>query len=339
MATAHAHGVLRREIDRRTSHIVCRPLSPRERVATLGLPAMVGLTVALATSGTASAAAPPPVGGLTQLTGQAGCVTAVGGNAACAQAAGVDGASSAVISPDGRNLYLASYKVGSTEALATFSRDPVSGAVTPLPGLAGCLTADGSSALGPATCGTARGFGVGDGRDLAITSDGRWAYLVNQQARSFDPPPAIVLLRRDPSTGALSQLPGTAGCISSDGSSQDGAGTCQTLATLGQPFGISISSDDAFVYVTDYGQPSRIHVLARDPVTAASSSTTRRRARRSTRREGTSAALTRSPCRLRTAPMPAALSAPPSRLLRRRPPRRLTDRSAAAIPIPRHRQA
>ncbi len=233
-----------------------------------GTAALLGVTLALATAATATAA-PPPVGGLTALTGQAGCVTVIGGSATCAQAKGIDGASSAVVSPDGHNVYLASYKIGRQEGLAIFSRDAATGALTQLPGPAGCLTADGSSATGPATCTAVRGFGVGDGRDLVITSDGRWAYLVNQHAQSSDPAAAIVLLRRDPSTGALSQLPGSAGCISTDGSSQDGPGTCQTLATLGRPFGISISPDDAFVYITDYATPSRIHVLARDPVTGA----------------------------------------------------------------------
>lgn len=237
------------------------------RVSTRRLmPAVLGVILALVGAATASAA-PPPTGGLTALAGQAGCVTAIGGNAACAQARGVDGASSATVSPDGRNLYLASYMLGRQDGLAVFSRDPATGALTQLPGLAGCLTADGSSAAGPGTCTAVRGLGVGDGHDLVITSDGRWAYMVNQHARSSDAPAAIVLLRRDPTTGALSQLPGTAGCVSNDGSSQDGPGTCQTLASLVRPFGISISSDDAFVYVSDYGAPSRVHVLARDPQT------------------------------------------------------------------------
>jgi DNA-binding beta-propeller fold protein YncE len=229
-------------------------------------PALLVVALALTTTATATAA-PPLFGGLTALAGQAGCVTVIGAGAPCTQARGVDGASSAVVSPDGDNVYLASYMIARQEGLAVFSRDPLTGAVTQLPGPSGCLTADGSSAQGPATCGAVRGFGVGDGRDLVFTTDGRWAYLVNQHAQPSDPPSAIALLRRDPSTGALTQLPGSAGCISSNGSSQDGPGTCQTLATLGRPFGISISPDDDFVYVTDYATPSRIHVLARDPVT------------------------------------------------------------------------
>jgi DNA-binding beta-propeller fold protein YncE len=114
-----------------------------------------------------------------------------------------------------------------------------------------------------------RGLGIGDGRDIVVTSDGQWAYLVNQHVQPSDPAAAIVLFRRDPMTGALTQLLGSAGCISTDGSSQDGPGTCQTLATLGRPFGISISSDDDFLYVTDHSTPSHLHVLARDRNTGA----------------------------------------------------------------------
>lgn len=239
----------------------------------LGLPWAGALTLALVSAGMVNAgtasAAPPPVGALTALSGQAGCVTAPGGNPACAQAAGVDGASSAVVSPDGRNVYLASYEIGSQEGLSVFSRDASTGALTQLHGSAGCLSADGNSALGQSTCAATRGFGVGDGRDLVFTSDGRWAYLVNQHAQQADPVASIVVVRRDPATGALSQAPGSDGCISSDGGSQDGPGTCEALATLGRPFGIAISSDDDFVYVTDYGAPSRIHVLARDSITGA----------------------------------------------------------------------
>jgi DNA-binding beta-propeller fold protein YncE len=78
-----------------------------------------------------------------------------------------------------------------------------------------------------------------------------------------------VIFRRDPATGALTQPAAPAGCISKNGSSQDGAGMCQSLATINQPNGITLSSDDRFVYVTDYGFPNSIHVLARDATTGA----------------------------------------------------------------------
>ena len=58
-------------------------------------------------------------------------------------------------------------------------------------------------------------------------------------------------------------------CISDDGSSQDGPKTCQTLATLDTPNGISISANQRFIYVTDYATNSRVHILSRNPTTGA----------------------------------------------------------------------
>jgi DNA-binding beta-propeller fold protein YncE len=69
-------------------------------------------------------------------------------------------------------------------------------------------------------------------------------------------------------TGVLTQLTGSAGCISSNGVDQD-ANTCQTDATLGRPLGVSLSPDGNFVYVTDYSVPKLIHVFARDVMTGA----------------------------------------------------------------------
>ena len=97
----------------------------------------------------------------------------------------------------------------------------------------------------------------GDGHDLVFTSDGRWAYMAADRS-----PAALLIFERDPSTGALTQLPGTAGCISSDGSSQDGAGTCQTDARLLDASGVTMSSDDRFLYVTGTGGSDAIHVCA-----------------------------------------------------------------------------
>jgi 6-phosphogluconolactonase (cycloisomerase 2 family) len=221
----------------------------------------------------AASAAPPPLGGLVPLPGATGCfaTTATG---SCQAANGLFGAESATVSPDGKFVYAGSYKIGehTTPGLAAFERDPATGRLTQLPGTAGCYTLDGSSQAGPNTCTKVEGLGSGDGRDFAITSDGRWAYMVNQGSvnNTGAPPASIVIFQRDPSTGVLTQPAAPNGCISQTGASQDASNGCQTLSTIDEPNGITLSSDDRFAYVTDFGSTtSGIHVLQRDPATGA----------------------------------------------------------------------
>jgi DNA-binding beta-propeller fold protein YncE len=236
-------------------------------LAALAVPAAAG----------AQALTPPPVGTLTTLQGTQRCFTVDGnssqGTATCGVARGLAGAESVTVSPDGKVVYVDSYSYGSgSEAgISVFSRDPATGALTQLSGTAGCLTTDGASTAGAGTCQIARGLGEpGDGRDLAITPDGRWAYLAAQgDGTSPQDGGGVLIFKRDPNTGALTQLPGTEGCITTLGASQAGSGTCQSDGTLDRPTGVTVSSDGAFVYVTDYGAPYRLHVFARNAQTGA----------------------------------------------------------------------
>lgn len=220
----------------------------------------------------AGARAALPIGGLTQLPGTLGCFTFNGasedGAGTCSIARGLVEGESAVLSPDGKNLYEGSYPNNTSSlppSYTAFSRSTTTGVLTQLSGTAGCFTPDGSSGGGPATCTEARGLQTepGDGRDIAFTPDGLQAYVA---VANTTPTPTgdILIFRRDPGTGALTQLAGAAGCISSDGSSQDGAGTCQTDSTLSEPTGVTLSSDNRFLYVTDFGTTNRIHVFSRD---------------------------------------------------------------------------
>jgi DNA-binding beta-propeller fold protein YncE len=229
------------------------------------------LAVAGLCSGVSRASAALPVGELQQLAGTAGCFTFNGtseeGTLTCGAGLGLARPESAAVSPDGQNVYVGSYN-GTTPtrqpSLAVFLRSTTTGQLTQLAGPAGCLTPDGSSIAGPGTCTAARGLRIfaGDGRDVAFSSDGTLVYLTAQNNSPVTGD--ILIFRRDLSTGALTQLPGTAGCISSDGSSQDGPATCQTDAQLDSPMGITMNSDQRFMYVTDYGHPNRIHVYSRD---------------------------------------------------------------------------
>jgi 6-phosphogluconolactonase (cycloisomerase 2 family) len=244
-------------------------IAQRRLAAALAI-AIFGLLVAARASHAAL-----PLGQVTQLPGPAGCFTFDGnssaGPATCGTGHGVAGGESATVSPDGANVYVGSYDRTSPVALqpgfAIFSR-ATDGSLTQLPGTAGCLTADGNSYAGTATCTKIRGFAnVGDGRDLAITSDGMWAYMAAQNNKVAYG--GVLIFQRDPATGALTQLPGAAGCITANGASQDGGSTCQTDTNLHTPSGVTLSPDDRFLYVVDYFEPDRLHVFSRDPITGA----------------------------------------------------------------------
>lgn len=241
----------------------------------LGRTAGVVLGVSVVTLLSSSAyGAHQALGTLTQLGGKAGCVTYNGasedGANTCGQARGIAETDSAVLSPDGHSLYMGSYPNNGkslSAGYAVFSRSRSSGAVKQLAGKAGCLTEDGSSEAGPHTCTKARGLqdDAGDGVDVAITSDGRWAYLTGNGFGGT--PGALMIFRRNTSTGALTQLAGAAGCITTDGSSQDGPGTCKTDSHLLQDSGLTFSSDDKFLYVTGTGDSEQIEVYSHNKKT------------------------------------------------------------------------
>src|SRR5438552_13626161 len=55
--------------------------------------------------------------------------------------------------------------------------------------------------------------------------------------------------------GTLTQLPGTAGCFTHDGASEDGAGTCSEARGLAEGESAAVSPDGANVYVGSYENP------------------------------------------------------------------------------------
>jgi Bacterial Ig domain/Lactonase, 7-bladed beta-propeller len=239
-----------------------------QRVAAM---AVIALIATLLTSSTAYAA--QPLGALTQLSGKTGCFTFNGGSEdgsnTCSQARGMAAGESATVSPDGANVVVGSYPDPSFSlppSYAVFTRNPTTGALTQLSGKAGCFTPDGSSSAGAGTCTVMRGLSseAGDGHDVVFSADGKMAYI----AADGDPA-SIMIFQRNTSTGALTQLPGTTGCITTDGSSSAGASTCQTDPHLLQAAGLTLSSDQRFLYVTGTGSSHQIEVYSRNTTSGA----------------------------------------------------------------------
>jgi hypothetical protein len=144
-----------------------------------------------------------------------GCV-ADGGAAGCGSARGMfRGVTEIVATRDGRSVYVGSNSAdpiaAKSGALAVFARSR-SGRLTQLAGPAGCLNGTGGDgctqvrALGPTCCGIAASP---DSRNLYVSSSTGGA-----QSATF----ALGIFSRSAATGALTQLPGSTGCVNKDGS-------------------------------------------------------------------------------------------------------------------------
>ena len=121
------------------------------------------------------------------------------------------------------------------------------GSVKQVSGKEGCYTIDGSNENGAHKCVNVRGS-VGE-TSVALSPDDRFAYAVGYPDSTHGPS-AIQIYRRDDKTGALHQLKGKAGCVSLDGSSEDGGHTCANGRQIdsGDGGSIAISRDGRFLY-------------------------------------------------------------------------------------------
>ena len=141
------------------------------------------------------------------------------------------------------------------------------GGFGPLTGPGGCL-------VGPGTQGPGAGADCGEGKALiepkavAVSPDGANVYVAagtssSTVASSFG---ALVILKRDPSTGAITET----GCWSSDGTDgRDGAsGACTPTPSLLGADGVAVSPDGLTVYVASSYSGSVV-AFARDPETGS----------------------------------------------------------------------
>ena len=196
-------------------------------------------------------------GALTQLAGTAGCVSADGTGGLCAVGRALHWAGYVVVSPDGWHVYVAS-----GYGVAVFARDKATGALTQLPGTAGCVSDDGTGGL------CAEGRALSGATSVAVSPDGSHLYVVSW-ARS-----AVAVLARDKATGALTQSPRKAGCVSLTGfhrAMSEGAADTRGLCASGglvlwNPVSVAVSPDGSHVYVVSPNMAA-ITLFARDKAT------------------------------------------------------------------------
>jgi DNA-binding beta-propeller fold protein YncE len=190
-------------------------------------------------------------GALKQPQGKGGCV-AVKGAEGCALAVGLIGPNSIAISPDGRYVYATSREGAS---LTSFHRNRKTGALKQLlPSSSGCI-----SGLPIPGCTPGRAL---SGPDVVVVSpDGNNVYV----GAFFGN--AVAAFARNPTSGALTQLGGTAGCIAAATSG------CTTGIALGSIEGLAVSPGGTTVYAAA-ALSNAVDVLYRDPTTGALSQAT-----------------------------------------------------------------
>jgi DNA-binding beta-propeller fold protein YncE len=169
-------------------------------------------------------------GVLTQLAGRAGCTTETGTGGACADGKALARPTWVTVSPDGKSVYVTSSR---SNAVAVFARDATTGALAQLPGKAGCVSEDGTGGA------CAVGKAIGAPTAVAVSPDSSHVY-VTSHARG-----AVAVFKRDSTTGVLTQLAGTAGCVSETGS----GGTCADGKALSGAHGLTVSPGGRSVYV------------------------------------------------------------------------------------------
>jgi DNA-binding beta-propeller fold protein YncE len=185
-------------------------------------------------------------GKLAQRSGPAGCIAA-GSAHGCAPAFGLEGPNSVAVSADGKNVYATSV---ASDAVAIFSRNPSTGALTQASDGSGCIA-------NAATAGCTEGRAL-DGADVVTVSPDDANVYVGAFFGN-----AVAVFDRDPSTGALTQPTDTTGCLV-----ETPADGCTTALALEAPEGMAISGDGNNVYVAT-AVSNALLVLTRDPSTGA----------------------------------------------------------------------
>jgi len=165
-------------------------------------------------------------GTLTQKPGLAGCVSETGAGP-CANGTALDDPQSVVVSRDGLSVYVAS---ANSNSVAVFDR-AADGTLTQKAGTAGCLW---SSAIGPC----AGADGLDTPLSVAVSPDGGSVYVA-----SLDGDTVVVFDRA--ANGALTQKPGSTGCIS-----DAPAPPCLDGRALNGAASVTVSPDGQSVYVT-----------------------------------------------------------------------------------------
>jgi hypothetical protein len=180
-------------------------------------------------------------GGLVPLKGKGGCVSDTGTSpaGACVKGHGLSNPERAVLSKGGRFVYVASYS--SPAPIVVLQRNPRTGVLSERSGTAACISLDGTTGDGVGSC--RNGRAINGGYAGAVAPDGRTLYFSEYTAN------ALTVFRVSPKTGDFHQLSGKLGCVTPDGSSEDGPDACRKGRSISGAYQVTLGSRGRDVYV------------------------------------------------------------------------------------------
>ncbi len=188
-------------------------------------------------------------GDVSQPAGRAGCISQTGAGP-CADGHALSAPNSVAVSPDRRSVYVAS---AGSNAVVRLKRNTHTGAISEPAGRAACI-----SQTGAGRC--ADGHALKGPISVVVSPDGKSVYVASNGDANTG---AIVRLKRDTHTGAISQPAGRAGCIS-----ETGAGRCADGHALRGPNAVAISANGKSIYAASIGSNAIVR-LERDKHTGA----------------------------------------------------------------------
>src|SRR5580704_15193743 len=166
----------------------------------------------------------------TGLLSEIGCISKEDAECADHEAKGLNQPYGVTVSPDGENVYVASY---SDEAVAEFSRNTATGELTQLASPNNCVSSTSLS-----ECGTTNAIGLERAIGVVVSPGGEDLYVA---AGGEVGEGAIVSFKRE-AGGGLTQLPTTEACISEANSS------CLFGAAIDGPEDLVVSPDGKNIY-------------------------------------------------------------------------------------------
>jgi DNA-binding beta-propeller fold protein YncE len=172
-------------------------------------------------------------GAIAEIPDKAGCISDDGTGGECWTGVGLDDPVALAISPNGKQVYVASQ---AGNVVAVLARDSRTGMLSQLAAPSGCVSLDGSNGDCTPADGLRAPFSV------AVSPDAKHLYV---GAREDD---AVAVFKQE-RTGAVTQLASPGGCISG----LPTGGVCTPGRALDDPRSVTVSKDGKFVYVAAQG--------------------------------------------------------------------------------------